>query len=304
MPLQQAQKLALLLAHPAATAVFTEVRDGKELLIVLRQAGTPPEDLQLPAKLYDLPVEIRPEPEFKTLELHLADLQAEDPNALHPEHRACYNEPIPAGTQIQPAGAPWVGTLGTACGFRNHNGVARWGVLSNWHVLVPSNPQKSHPIHQPTDRRPAFAHLSDYQPVSPQSPNQFDAAVADSQIGDHHSVGRQILNAGDVGETIAQASVGLEVRKSGRTTGLTRGKITAIDAAVRVNYGRFVATFTDQVLIRGLPGQFGAAGDSGSLIFTGPYRDPLALLFAGGGNLTIASPIHLIAKRFKLTFKF
>jgi len=86
-------------------------------------------------------------------------------------------------------------------------------------------------------------------------------------------------------------ALGMLVGKSGRTTQLTTGRITGISETVRVNYGGGrVALFVDQISIRGLSGDFSAGGDSGSSIWTwNAARNPVGLLFAGGGGVTFAN---------------
>ncbi len=58
--------------------------------------------------------------------------------------------------------------------------------------------------------------------------------------------------------------------------------------------------FEGQILISG--GEFSTGGDSGSLIvskgFLAADRRPVALLFAGSANNTIANPIDLVLDRF------
>ncbi|QKH39776.1 hypothetical protein FOC84_21295 [Achromobacter pestifer] len=90
------------------------------------------------------------------------------------------------------------------------------------------------------------------------------------------------------------ASLGLIVGKSGRTTGLTQGRVTQIGVSVNVNYGGGrVALFRNQIAIQSVNANpFSAGGDSGSLIWhwaTGVR--PVGLLFAGGGGTTFANPI-------------
>jgi hypothetical protein len=86
--------------------------------------------------------------------------------------------------------------------------------------------------------------------------------------------------------------VGMNVGKTGRTTQLTHGVISDVNATIRVNYSGRVALFSDQVAIRGIGGDFSAGGDSGSLIWTwDARRNPVALLFAGGGGTTFANKI-------------
>jgi len=94
------------------------------------------------------------------------------------------------------------------------------------------------------------------------------------------------------------ALLGLSVQKYGRTTKLTHGQITGINATVTVCYEVFFgfciksARFVDQLVIE--PGTF-----SGSLIVTDDgNKNPVALLFAGSSTQTIANRIDLVLNRF------
>jgi len=100
---------------------------------------------------------------------------------------------------------------------------------------------------------------------------------------------------------------GEAVYKSGRTTGPTKGRITAFDLDnVVVNYDIGNLRFDGQIEIEGT-GQkpFSDGGDSGSLIVNAGSQ-AIALLFAGsdtGGRnnlgLTFANPIHRVLKDLK-----
>jgi hypothetical protein len=94
----------------------------------------------------------------------------------------------------------------------------------------------------------------------------------------------------------------LAVQKYGRTTGLTHGTIDTIGLLVDVCYDELcnlVARFDDQLAVSG---PFSAGGDSGSLLVTDDaLRRPVALLFAGSSNETIASRIDLVLARFGVT---
>lgn len=96
-----------------------------------------------------------------------------------------------------------------------------------------------------------------------------------------------------VGAVPVAPFVGMQVGKTGRTTQLTRGGVTAVGVTVNVNYGGGrVARFVNQIAIRTPGGNFSAGGDSGSLIWTwDARRAPVALLFAGGGGTTFGNPI-------------
>jgi hypothetical protein len=124
--------------------------------------------------------------------------------------------------------------------------------------------------------------------ANPQAENQVDAAVAkptdDDQISD------EILDIGEL-NGIVQGTLGMGVRKSGRTTGFTTGTILVINATVSVTYGagrtaRFVNQFVSGPMSQG--------GDSGSLVVAGDQPLAVGLLFAGSDQSTIFSPIQAV----------
>jgi hypothetical protein len=94
-----------------------------------------------------------------------------------------------------------------------------------------------------------------------------------------------ISSTGGRGET---ATLDLQVAKSGRTTGLTCGGISAVDLDVTVDYYLDCAetrpyltkTFTHQLGLSG--NQFSDAGDSGALVVDTANAEPVGLYFAGG----------------------
>jgi hypothetical protein len=94
------------------------------------------------------------------------------------------------------------------------------------------------------------------------------------------------------------ATIGLAVQKYGRSTGLTRGEVSAINATVEVGYVGGSATFVGKILIDGR--KFLKPGDSGSLVVTDPDREAVGLLFAGNnrGSLGIANPIDVVLGAF------
>lgn len=96
-----------------------------------------------------------------------------------------------------------------------------------------------------------------------------------------------------VGTVPVAAVPGMPAGKSGRTTQLTRGSVTAVGVTINVNYGGGrVARFVNQIALRAASGDFSQGGDSGSLIWTwDARRAPVGLLFAGGGGTTFANRI-------------
>src|SRR5207302_6563218 len=99
------------------------------------------------------------------------------------------------------------------------------------------------------------------------------------------------------------ALLGLSVQKYGRTTKLTHGQITGINATVTVCYEVFFgfciksARFVDQLVIE--PGTFSGGGDSGSLIVTDDgNKNSVALLFGGSSTLTSDKRLDLVLNPF------
>ncbi|MGH8015860.1 MAG: hypothetical protein ACREBV_06685, partial [Candidatus Zixiibacteriota bacterium] len=90
------------------------------------------------------------------------------------------------------------------------------------------------------------------------------------------------------------------VKKSGRTTGLSRATVNGLNATVSVAYDNecaggaaFTKTFTGQILTTNRGSKFLAGGDSGSLMVEDVTTNPRAvgLLFAGSNTLAVANPI-------------
>lgn len=93
---------------------------------------------------------------------------------------------------------------------------------------------------------------------------------------------------------IQEASLGMDVKKSGRTTGTTYGVVSQINATVTVSYGsNKTAVFADQIIIQTkIAGtSFSAGGDSGSAI-QNMENSGIALLFAGSDQVTIGNRIQ------------
>lgn len=113
-----------------------------------------------------------------------------------------------------------------------------------------------------------------------------------------------ILDVGVPCSAVQPPFVGLKVMKAGRTTGLTKGAIQAINMTVRVQYQRgcgsgqrFYTTFTNQISIS--PGSFSAGGDSGSLIVSDDGTpNPVGLLFAGSSSMTVANRAQDVVNAF------
>ncbi|MEJ2107681.1 MAG: hypothetical protein P8X48_10195 [Acidiferrobacteraceae bacterium] len=114
--------------------------------------------------------------------------------------------------------------------------------------------------------------------------NLVDAAIA--RPIDPQDVSDTILDVGTISGTV-EAALGMALKKSGRTTGLTTGAIQQLDVTADVQYGPGqTARFTDQLMA----GPMSQGGDSGSAVLDNDNH-LVGLLFAGSDNSTIINRI-------------
>jgi hypothetical protein len=126
-----------------------------------------------------------------------------------------------------------------------------------------------------------------------------DAAVAELVAPAAKIAEPDIITIGQIAEPTKPVDLYMSVRKQGRTTRHTIGVVMDISADIKVRFGKNTAAFDDQIAIVGVGGLFSQGGDSGSLIVDAVTRQPVALLFAGGGHQTFACPIDPILERFQ-----
>lgn len=187
----------------------------------------------------------------------------------------------------------------------------RYYILSNNHVLANSNDGSlGDSILQPgpfdggTDPQDRIARLSRFIPITFDPPvdrgrhrNLVDAALAE---GDFNDLKREIHWVGHVNGWLPRAkiNVGMHVRKCGRTTNYSLGRITAVGATVDVNYGSGrVARFRDQIITTNMS----AGGDSGSFVVS-PDNEAVGLLFAGSSVATIVNQIQHVRSLLRIEF--
>lgn len=116
--------------------------------------------------------------------------------------------------------------------------------------------------------------------------NTVDCAIAKPLSAD--LVNSDILNIG-IPTGVGTATLGTQVQKSGRTTGLTTDQITQIDVTVSVDYGGQLAIYKNQLMA----GAMSQGGDSGSAVLD-MNKQVVGLLFAGSTTTTIINPIQLV----------
>ena len=232
---------------------------------------------------------------------------------------AWFPRPVPIGVST---GHPDI-TAGTI-GCRVTDGTDVYALSNNHVYAVQNNASIGDSVIQPgaydggTLPEDFLGTLFDFQPINFSGGNNtIDAAIASTAYlgistpsDGYGTPGSEIFgdNNHDGFFDNKNDLLNLNVQKFGRTTKLTHGTITGINATVNVCYassGPFctkLATFVDQLVIT--PGGFSAGGDSGSLIAAEGGADdkkPVGLLFAGSSTQTIANRIDLVFDRFGVT---
>lgn len=127
--------------------------------------------------------------------------------------------------------------------------------------------------------------------------NRVDAAIAEPiRLED---VNANILEIGPLFGT-AIIGLGAEIKKSGRTTGVTTGTIDQVNVTVQVQYGEGkIALFVDQFMA----GEMCSGGDSGSAVISSLNSIDnylVGLLFAGSDTTTVINPIKYVFEELKL----
>ena len=195
-------------------------------------------------------------------------------------------------------------TAGTLGAFVHRGGKVH--VLSNYHVLsgtpqakvgdVIVQPGPADGGQAPRDRVGTLAARVELEPNGDATVDCAIALLDEQEVDPEYPVGRIT--------TTAVALGGERVAKIGRTTAVTRGRVSAIELDnVVVGYGEELGelSFDNQIEIESTgSGPFSRGGDSGSLV----YREDgvaLGLLFAGsesggdnGTGLTYINPIDAV----------
>jgi hypothetical protein len=203
------------------------------------------------------------------------------------------------------------GTLGAIVYSRD---TCKAMILSNFHILAGALAASAgEPIHQPgrldggtsSDR---VATLLRYRIDA-----QMDAAVATIDAG--VTFDREVLELGTV-SGVREPTLGINVTKSGRTTGVTQGVIDGVSLTVSINYGSDVGvvTLTNQVHIVPRPPwpavdyEVSMGGDSGSVWLEEGTNRAVGLHFGGETDPSPASenalctPISRVAGEFNISF--
>jgi hypothetical protein len=118
--------------------------------------------------------------------------------------------------------------------------------------------------------------------------NKVDCAIARPLRPD--LVRPTILQIGPpTGEAVG--TLGMQVQKTGRTTGYTTGQINQLEVTVKVDYHGQDVIFVGQMMASGMSG----GGDSGSAVLD-MQRQAVGLLFAGSDRATLINPIQEVLR--------
>jgi hypothetical protein len=227
-------------------------------------------------------------------------------------HRTKQTPPVLLGTS---GGWRYDLANGFCCGGTLGSLVQKGGtqyVLSNYHVLEADIvnggnsrvAQAGDPVVQPglidVNCNAATAqNVASLSGIKSLPGSNVDCAIASVISGMVSSTG-SIIDVGTISASTVGASINQNVKKSGRTTGLTRSRVSGLNATVSVQYENecaggvaFTKTFTGQIVIRNNGSKFLAGGDSGSLMVEDVTTNPrsVGLLFAGSNTSAIANPI-------------
>ena len=124
--------------------------------------------------------------------------------------------------------------------------------------------------------------------------NKTDCAIAKPLSVE--DIAQEILQIGTIA-AIKEAELGMHVKKSGRTTGLTTGTIEQTDVTVSVSYVyNKTAVFSDQLLA----GAMSQGGDSGSAVLD-IHNNLVGLLYAGSETSTLINRIQNVFEELKIT---
>lgn len=127
------------------------------------------------------------------------------------------------------------------------------------------------------------------------SRNLIDAAVAKPVKSEY--ISQDIFDLGRIKGTV-EPRIGMTVKKSGRTSGITESSVKALDVMLKVMLGPSEeAAFYEQILT----GPMAQPGDSGSIVVD-ENMNAVGLLFAGSDQATIINPIANVMKLLKITF--
>jgi endonuclease G, mitochondrial len=192
--------------------------------------------------------------------------------------RLARSNPLRGGISISNERQHSAGTLGAKVIDRSTGAEM---ILSNWHVLVGDwTARPGQRIYQPGRLDGGTAADTVATLTRDAMAESLDAAVA-TLTGARALVNDQ-LDLGPLGG-VGQASLGMDVEKSGRTTHVTHGRVTGVSGVTQITYSGVRRLIKQVVTVDPLlGGEVSRPGDSGSLWIGSHAGQGVGLHFAGG----------------------
>lgn len=227
----------------------------------------------------------------RTYELHVAAEEFDVSLQADTTHYGTLQGGISMGPSRVIGGSIYAGTLGAIVIDKTNN---QHAALTNFHVAcVDSTWSVGDRMVQPSRIDTGVVPGDEFGAIARATlSGHVDGGLISIDSG--KSTSCSVVEIGDIRGTKA-ATLGMAVRKRGRTTGLTYGSVDGLSLTVNVDYGDGIGvhTLTNQVSIAADTthnAKFSDHGDSGSVIVDGSGY-VVALLFAGSGSNTVGNPI-------------
>jgi hypothetical protein len=239
-----------------------------------------PSAQQVPKKIDGHPTDVIE----RRFELHQMSNRVKE-NAISLQADTGTYDPLKGGCSIGPCravnGYIYAGTMGAVV---RDNATGNALLLSNFHVMcVDSNWHAGDQMAQPSRVDGGSCPASVVGGIARAALTAtVDGALADITASRGHVC--EIIEVGAI-KGAAAASVGMAVRKRGRTTGLTYGTIDTIDLTVNIDYGDGIGqrTLNNQIGVKPDPAhstKFSDHGDSGAVVVDASNQ-VVGLNFAG-----------------------
>lgn len=282
-------------ANVTGVGIGYKIKDGKRTRQVairvyvskkLPVSKLAPDDV-LPKTIDNIPVDV----------IEANFIAHQDPS-IPADHRLRFN-PLLGGISIGNLILGGSGTLGVSV-FDNSLGEDM--ILSNWHVLCGrNNCAAGEPVIQPGTGGGDTGGPGDLVATLHRFAitNQVDAAIA--RLSGHRFLLKELFGWGAV-SGVAAPALGMRVRKSGRTTGITSGVISDESADITISYPDGDRDFQNQVIIEN-GSQVSRPGDSGS-IWIDDSNNAVGLNFAGSGSRGVANPMPVVLATLNINFRF
>jgi len=305
----QQRHTAKLMAQKGVVGTAVGLSEGGQpaMLVLLEEAGV----AGIPADLDGVSVRAIVTGKIEALASRSALAGKGRPSQQKIDPTAWFKRPVPIGVSTGNSRECSAGTI--ACRVSKGGTVY---ALSNNHVYALENNatagKNGDKVVQPGlyDTRCAYnpdsviGTLAAFEPIefSTTAGNRIDAAVAvssEAHLGDSTPAD----GYGTPSSQTTAATLGMAVQKYGRTSSLTKGTVTGIDAIINIGYSSGTARFVDQIIVQSRS-PFIKAGDSGSLLVTdSDEKSPVGLLFAGdsSGKFAIANHIDDVLDAFGVT---